>query len=75
MPTALYAPPVSRSKSEWITRQQAAEVLGLSLASVDRYVRRGAIEMRKGLHTKRVTLSADDVERLRRELAEERLPE
>jgi predicted site-specific integrase-resolvase len=60
-----YAPHVS-TKS-WITRHEAAEILDLSLQTVDRYVKAGIIAARKNDLTRRVTLSAEDVERVRRE--------
>jgi predicted site-specific integrase-resolvase len=64
-----YAPHVSTSKS-WITRQQAAKLLDLSLQTVDRYVKAGIIASRKNDLTKRVTLSADDVDKVKRGRAE-----
>lgn len=68
MSLTAYAPSVSTD--EWITRHDAAERLGLSLATVDRYVARGVIRSRKNKITKRVTLNAADVEQLRREREE-----
>jgi excisionase family DNA binding protein len=65
-----YAPPVSTSKGEWMTRAEAAEALGVSLQTVDRYVSRGVIASRKNELTNRVRLAAADVEKVRRERAE-----
>jgi excisionase family DNA binding protein len=53
-----------------MTRQQAAEVLGVSLQTVDRYVSRGVIASRKNELTNRVRLSVADVEKVRRERTE-----
>jgi hypothetical protein len=73
-----YAPPVSSSKQRsshgWISRQTAAEVLDVSLQTIDRYVSKGWIAKRTNTVTRAVTLSAEDVEHLRKERAGE-LPE
>lgn len=52
---------------ERITREQAAERLGVSLATIDRYLAAGLLRREKNRLTKRVTLDADEVERLRSE--------
>jgi predicted DNA-binding protein (UPF0251 family) len=52
---------------ERITREQAAEQLGVSLATLDRYLAAGLLTREKNRFTKRVTLDADEVERLRLE--------
>lgn len=69
MPSTTYAPPVSTD--EWISRHEAARRIGVSVQTVDRYWReRGVIRSRKNDLTLRVTLSAEDVERVRREREE-----
>lgn len=64
MAATTYAPLVGTD--EWITRHEAARRLGVSVQTVDRYWReRGVIRSRKNDLTLRVTLSAEDVERVR----------
>lgn len=66
MTTSLdYAPPMSESEA-WITRAEAAEILGVREQTVDRYVKAGVIASRKNEFTRRVRLSAEDVEKLRK---------
>lgn len=62
-----YAPPMN--DTGWITRAEAAERIGVSLQTIDRYVSKGVINSRKNSFTARVTLSAKDVEAVRRERA------
>jgi predicted site-specific integrase-resolvase len=57
--------------TDWITRAEAAELLGVRPASVDRYCDRGQIERRKNEITKLVRLKRADVEQLRKERAGE----
>jgi len=53
---------------ERITREQAAQRLGVSTATIDRYLRTGLLTSRvKNRVTGRVTLSAAEVEQLQRE--------
>lgn len=63
MTTALMEAPVT---GERITREQAAERLGVSLATLDRYLAAGLLDREKNRLTKRVTLSAGQVDELRR---------
>lgn len=51
---------------ERITREQAAERLAVSLATLDRYLAAGLLARERNPVTRRVTLSADQVEQLRR---------
>lgn len=63
MTTALQeAPPVT----ERIARADAAERLGVSIATVDRYLAEGLLTRHKNPVTKRVQLDAAEVEQLRR---------
>jgi len=69
MANTTYAPRVSTD--EWISRHEAARRLGVSVQTVDRYWReRGVIRSRKNELTRRVTLNAADVERVRVEREE-----
>jgi predicted DNA-binding protein (UPF0251 family) len=52
---------------ERITREEAAQRLGVSLATIDRYLRRRVLNRYKNLITGRVTLSGAEIDRLRRE--------
>lgn len=52
---------------ERITREEAAQRLGVSLATIDRYLRQKLISRQKNLITGRVTLSGAEIDRLRRE--------
>lgn len=52
---------------ERITREEATQRLGVSLPTIDRYLRTGALSRHKNRITGRVTLSASEVEQLRRE--------
>jgi predicted site-specific integrase-resolvase len=70
MPTLTdYAPPMSKNK-EWISRAEAATRIGVNVATIDRYVSKGVIRSRKNELTRRVTLSAEDVEAARQKRAE-----
>lgn len=52
--------------TERITREQAAQRLGVSLATLDRYLAAGRLDRERNDVTRRVTLDADQVEQLRR---------
>lgn len=52
---------------ERISRAEAAERLGVSLVTLDRYAAAGLLTREKNEITKRVLFDADEVERLRRE--------
>lgn len=55
------------SDDERITREEAAQRLGVSLATIDRYLRHKLLGRQKNLITGRVTLSGAEIDRLRRE--------
>jgi hypothetical protein len=55
---------------ERITREDAARRLGVSLATIDRYLRTELLSRSKNAITGRVTLSAAEVEQLSRERAQ-----
>jgi predicted site-specific integrase-resolvase len=50
-----------------ITREEAAQRLSVAVATIDRYLRTGALTRHKNRITGRVTLSAAEVDQLRRE--------
>jgi predicted site-specific integrase-resolvase len=54
---------------ERITRGEAARRLDVALVTIDRYLREGRLSRHKNRVTGRVTLSAAEVELLRRERA------
>lgn len=54
-------------QGERITREEAARRLGVTLATIDRYLRTELLARYKNRVTGRVTLSAAEVEQLRRE--------
>lgn len=61
-----YAPPVAETE-DWISRAEAATRIGVSMQTLDRYVTKGSIAKRQNPVTRRVRLSAEDVEKVRRE--------
>jgi predicted site-specific integrase-resolvase len=68
MTTALQeAPGMADGEGERITREDAARRLGVSLATIDRYLRTSLLSRYKNRVTGRVTLSAAEVEQLHRE--------
>ena len=52
---------------ERVTREEAARRLGVTLTTIDRYLRDKRLSRSKNVVTGRVTLSAAEVELLRRE--------
>lgn len=52
---------------ERITREEASRRLGVSVATIDRYLRADLLSRHKNRVTGRVTLSAAEVEKLQRE--------
>jgi predicted DNA-binding protein (UPF0251 family) len=69
MTTALREAPAmaDSDNDERITREEAAQRLSVSLATIDRYLRHKLISRQKNLITGRVTLSGAEIDRLRRE--------
>lgn len=55
------------ASDERISRDEAAQRLGVSIATLDRYLADGLLTRHKNKITKRVQLDAGEVERLRRE--------
>lgn len=53
------------ASDDGLTREETAERLGVSLATVDRYLRRRVLTKRKSEITNRVEIDPDEVERLR----------
>lgn len=66
-----YGPPMTESR-QWVTRTHAAEMLGVTTQTVDRYAREGRLARYK-VGTGRFTrYRIEDVEELRRALTEVR---
>lgn len=55
------------ASDERISRDEAAQRLGVSIATLDRYLADGLLTRHKNKITKRVQLDAAEVENLRRE--------